>query len=189
MSAAFTITPGAQALHRLTARWWVPVLLGFLVAVLGVLLIGNLATAAGALAVLVAIGLIFDGAAELATAGRHHQGWPAYVLGGLWLLVGVLALVWPGLTLLALATFVGVGFLLGGVVQVAAAIRARKRLPMWGLWLALGVLTAVAGVLALVLPGLTILTLALFLGIALLLRGIGMVWFGFSLRRVHNATR
>ncbi|MCG8920075.1 DUF308 domain-containing protein [Actinokineospora sp. PR83] len=177
-----------RVLHRLTGRWWVVAVLGFLVAVLGIVLLADLAVAAGTLAVLVAIGLIFDGAAEIATAGRHRAGWPAYVLGGLWLVLGVLALVWPGMTLLALAVCVGIGFVLGGVVQVGAALSARKRLPMWGLWLALGVVTFVVGVLALVLPGLTILTLAVWLGVALLFRGIGMVWFGFTLRRLHTAT-
>ena len=188
---AFTIRAdhdSTRVLHRLTARWWVVAALGFLVAALGVLLLADLAAAAGTLAVLVALALILDGAAEVATAGRHHAAWPAYLLGGLWLALGVLALVWPGMTLLALAACVGVGFVLGGFVQIGSALTARRRLPMWGLWLALGALTFAVGVLALVLPGLTILTLAVWLGIALLVRGVGMLWFAFTLRRLNKAT-
>ncbi|WP_091451259.1 HdeD family acid-resistance protein [Actinokineospora iranica] len=177
-----------RALHKITGRWWVVALLGFAVAVLGVLLLADLAAAVGTLAVLVAIALIVDGVAEIVTADRYHAMWPSYVLGALWLVLGVVALVWPDITLLAVAVWVGIGFVAGGVVQIGASVSWRGRLPMWGLWVALGVLTFVVGLVALALPGLTILTLAIWLGLALLVRGVGMVWFAFCLRRLRAKT-
>ncbi|WP_197522985.1 HdeD family acid-resistance protein [Actinokineospora pegani] len=185
--ALSTDTNAVRALRGVTTRWWVVAVLGFLVALLGVLLLADIAVAVESLALLVAIGLLVDGVAEIATAGRHRTPWPSYVVGVVWVVVGVLALVWPGLTVLALAVFTGLGLAVGGVVQVGAGIAGRRVVPMWGLWVALGVVTFVVGVLALVLPGLTVLALGLFLGTALLLRGIAMVWVAFALRRVHTA--
>ncbi|GAB2991347.1 DUF308 domain-containing protein [Amycolatopsis acidiphila] len=174
-----------ETVRRVTGRWWLVTLLGVAVTVLAVCLLVNLATAVGVLAVLVAIALIVDGINELVTADRQRERWPAYVLGAVWIVIGVLALAWPGLTLLALATLVGIGLIIGGVMQTSMAITMRRTLPMWGLWLGLGVLTVLVGILALVWPGLTILTLAIWLGVNLLFRGIGTIWFSLLLRRAH----
>ncbi|NIH83710.1 HdeD family acid-resistance protein [Amycolatopsis granulosa] len=187
---AFRMTFGdgmAGELRRVTGRWWAVALLGVATAVLGILLLANLAVAVGTLAILVAIALFAEGADEIITAGRHRTRWPFYLLGVLWIVVGVIALAWPGITLLALAVLVGAGFVVGGIGQIAAALTWRRRLPLWGLWLALGVVTLLIGVVAPVWPGLTILTLAIWLGIALLVRGIGELWFAFQLRRAHQA--
>ncbi|GHF80472.1 uncharacterized membrane protein HdeD (DUF308 family) [Amycolatopsis bartoniae] len=176
-----------EQVRRVTGRWWLVTLLGLATAVLGVLLLANLATAVGVLATLVAIALIVEGVNQLVTADRQHRRWPAYALGVVWVVVGVIALAWPGITLLALAATVGVGLVVGGVIEAAGAIAARRALPMWGLWLTLGVLTLVIGIIALAWPGLTILTLAIWLGITLVVRGVSAIAFGLLLRRAHRS--
>ncbi|HVV08557.1 HdeD family acid-resistance protein [Amycolatopsis sp.] len=183
---AFTM-PVAEELRRVTGRWWLVAILGVVTAVLGLLLLVDLATAAGVLAVLVAIALLADGFNELLTADRQNPRWAAYVIGTVWIVFGIIALAWPGITLLALATLVGIGLIVGGFMQIAAAVTWRRGLPMWGLYLTVGILTVIVGVLALVWPGLTILTLAIWLGVTLLFRGIGTIWFGLMLRRAHTA--
>jgi uncharacterized membrane protein HdeD (DUF308 family) len=174
--------------RRVTGRWWLISLLGLVTAVLGICLLVNLATAVNVLALLVAIALIVEGINELVTADRQQRRWLSYLLGAVWIVIGVVAVAWPGITLLALAATVGIGLLVGGVVQAGMAITARRGLPMWGLWLALGILTFLIGIVALVWPGLTILTLAIWLGITLLVRGVGTIWFSILLRRAHQIT-
>ncbi|GHE81202.1 hypothetical protein GCM10017786_09420 [Amycolatopsis deserti] len=189
-SGAFRVSFGegmARELRRVTGRWWMVALLGVATLVLGVLLLANLATAVGTLAVLVALALLFEGFDEILTAERHRTRWPSYLLGLVWIAVGVIALAWPGITLLTLAVVVGAGFVLAGVGQIAASVAWRARLPMWGLWLGLGVVTLLIGLVALVWPDLTILTLAIWLGLALVMRGLGALWFGLQLRRAHRA--
>lgn len=177
-----------ETVRRVTGRWWLVTLLGVATSVLAILLLINLATAVGVLALLVAIALIVDGVNELIMADRQHRRWPSYALGVVWIVVGVLALAWPGLTLLALAAVVGIGLIVGGVMEAGMAASLRRSLPMWGLWLGLGVLAAIVGVLALAWPGITILTLAIWLGVDLLVRGVGTIWFSLLLRRVgHQA--
>ncbi|PXY34819.1 hypothetical protein DI005_00635 [Prauserella sp. PE36] len=173
----------AEEVRRISRRWWLIALLGLATVVLAILLLANLATAVGVLTVLVAIALLVEGVDDLVMAGRHRVRWPSYVIGALWIIVGIVALVWPGITLLALAVVVGVGFVVAGVGQIGAALTWRRGLPMWGLWLTLGILTLLIGVIALVWPGLTILTLAIWLGIGLLLRGLGTLWFSLQLRK------
>ncbi|MBK1784534.1 HdeD family acid-resistance protein [Prauserella cavernicola] len=177
----------ADELRAMARRWWVIGLLGFGTAVVGVLLLANLATAVGVLSVLVAIALLIEGVDDVVMAGRHRVRWPSYVLGALWIVAGLITLVWPGITLLTLAVVVGVGFVVAGAGQVGAALTWRRQLPMWGLWLALGVLTVVIGVLALSLPEATILTLAVWFGLGLLLRGLGTIWFSLQLREVAGS--
>jgi uncharacterized membrane protein HdeD (DUF308 family) len=174
--------------RRVTGRWWLITLLGLVTAVLGICLLVNLATAVSVLALLVAIGLIIEGINEIVTADRQQRRWLSYLLGAVWIVIGVVAVAWPAITLLALAVTVGIGLLVGGVVQTGMAIMTRRGLPMWGLWLALGILTFLIGIVALVWPGLTILTLAIWLGITLLVRGVGTIWFSLLLRRAHRIT-
>ncbi|MFF5989641.1 HdeD family acid-resistance protein [Prauserella flavalba] len=173
----------AEEVRRIAKRWWLIALLGLATVVPAILLLANLATAIGVLTVLVAIALLVEGVDDIVMAGRHRVRWPSYVIGALWIIVGIVALVWPGITLLALAVVVGVGFVVAGIGQIGAALTWRRGLPMWGLWLTLGILTLLIGVIALVWPGLTILTLAIWLGIGLLLRGLGTLWFSLQLRK------
>ncbi|TNC29723.1 HdeD family acid-resistance protein [Amycolatopsis alkalitolerans] len=173
-----------ETVRKVTGRWWLVALFGLATAVLGILLLADLATAVGVLAVLVAVALIFEGFNELVMADRARRRWPSYLLGVVWLVVGVIALAWPGITLLALAATVGVGLIVAGALESVMAVTTRA--PMWGLSLVLGILTVLIGVVALAWPGITILTLAIWLGISLLFRGIGMIWFSLMLRRVHQ---
>ncbi|WP_436499971.1 HdeD family acid-resistance protein [Actinokineospora sp. HUAS TT18] len=173
-----------EPISAVRGKWWVVVLLGVVVAVLGVLLLANLVVALTTLAVYVAIGLLVVGIDEIVGAERYHKRWPAYVLGALWIAFGLVALFWPGITLLALALTVGISFVAGGAIQAGMALAWRRELPAWGLWLTVGLLTLVVGLIALAWPDLTVLTLAIWLGVALLVRGLTVIWFGLRLRNV-----
>ena len=140
--------------------------------VIGIILLLDLTTAAATLALLVAIGLFAEGIDEILEAGRHRVRWPGYVLGALWIVTGVIAVAWPDITLWALAFVVGVGFLIGGAMEVGVAISMHRQMPMWGVWLAVGVLSILAGVLCIAWPEATILVLAVLLGLRILFRGI-----------------
>jgi uncharacterized membrane protein HdeD (DUF308 family) len=67
---------------------------------------------------------------------------------------GVIALIAPGAALTAVAIVFGAYAVVDGITSVIHGIRARGSLPRWGWLIAGGVLTALAGLAALVLPGL-----------------------------------
>lgn len=173
----------------LLRRWWVVVLLGVAMALVGILLLVDLVGAAFSLALLVGLGLAIAGIDEIAQADRHRVRWPSYVLGAIWIITAVWAVAWPGVTLWALAVVVGVGLIVGGIAEIMFAISYRRELPMWGVWLLDGGASVLVGVLALAWPGATILALAILLGLKVLFRGGSTIMFGLSLRRIYQTTQ
>jgi len=168
--------------RSLAKLWWLVALLGAALVVIGILLLANLAGAAFTLAILVGIGMIISGIDEIVQADRHVRRWPSWLLGALWIVVGVVAFAWPGVTLWALAVVFGIGLLITGVLEIFFAIRMRREMQCWYWALITGALAVVAGVMSLAWPDATVLVLAVLLGIYVLLRGLATLMFAFGLR-------
>lgn len=101
------------------------------------------------------------------------RNWWLMLLRGIASIVfGVLAFIWPGLTIISLILLYGVFALSDGVFAIIAAIRGEGGpMPRW--WLAVvGLLGIAAGILTFTWPGITALTLLLFIGAWALVRGI-----------------
>ncbi|MDQ3311551.1 MAG: DUF308 domain-containing protein [Actinomycetota bacterium] len=170
----------------LIRRWRLILAVGVLLVVLGVLLLVNLVDAAFTLAVLVGISLLVEGFDELMQAERHEVRWPGYVLGLVWILTGVIAIAWPDITLWSLALVTGISFVVGGIALVVFAGRFRRRLPRWNWWVVAGLLSVVAGIFCLAWPDVTILALAILLGLRVLMRGITTTMFALGLRQLEQ---
>jgi uncharacterized membrane protein HdeD (DUF308 family) len=90
-------------------------------------------------------------------AGLARNWWALEIRGAIAVIFGILAFVWPVLTLGSLVLVIGIYWLVDGVFGVIAAVRALTSHERWG-WLAFeGVISILAGVAALALPGLTLL--------------------------------
>src|SRR5688572_2356206 len=77
----------------LIRKWWLVLVLGIALVVIGVLLLVNTDAAAFTLALLVALGLFLAGIDSIVEAQRHRVRWPSYVMAALWIVVGAIALV------------------------------------------------------------------------------------------------
>jgi uncharacterized membrane protein HdeD (DUF308 family) len=97
---------------------------------------------------------------------------------------GVLAAVWPDITLWVLAVVVGVDLIISGVARIMGALSLR--VEGWGWLLFGGVLSVVVGVLALAWPDATILVLGVLLGVRMLLFGIAEIMFALALHDFHS---
>ena len=171
-------------LDRASSKWWAFLALGVVSAVVGLLLLFDLFAAVATLALLVALGLVVTGVGELMSAGRYRS--VLGIVAGVVLVVGgVLAAVWPDITLWALAVVVGIDLVISGVARIMGAVQLR--VEGWGWLLFGGVLSVVVGVLALVWPGATILVLGVLLGLRMLLFGISEIMFGLALHHVHTS--
>ncbi|GAA4535895.1 HdeD family acid-resistance protein [Amycolatopsis samaneae] len=95
------------------------------------------------------------------------------------ILFGVVALVWPGVTVLALAFVFGIYAIVDGIALLAEPKGAERR---WGTIFA-GVLGILAGILTLVWPAITALTLALLVGIWAVVTGIMEISTAIRLRK------
>jgi uncharacterized membrane protein HdeD (DUF308 family) len=103
------------------------------------------------------------------------------LLGVLSIIIGLWAVRHVLLTLLALTVFLGIFWVVNGVIDIFAALSHRE-MPARG-WAALtGVLSALAGIIVLAFPGLTLVGLAVILGIWLLVFGIMEMTAAFRLR-------
>jgi uncharacterized membrane protein HdeD (DUF308 family) len=98
--------------------------------------------------------------------------WVPALRGILGILFGVLALLWPGLTLLTLVALFAAYALLGGIASVVGAIGHRKVDDDWWLPLLLGLVSIGAAVVAVVNPILTTVVLVLVIGANALVTGV-----------------
>jgi uncharacterized membrane protein HdeD (DUF308 family) len=108
---------------------------------------------------------------------------PMAVRGVLSLGFGVVALLWPGITVLALALLFGAWALLDGVSFLVAAVRAGRARASWPEWLPLlvaGVFGLAAAVVTVFWPEITVLALAILA--AALLIGVGVMEIVFAIR-------
>jgi uncharacterized membrane protein HdeD (DUF308 family) len=109
--------------------------------------------------------------------------WVILVRGVVAVLFGLLALVWPGLTLLALILLFGIYAIIDGVMSFARAFTAGRHGQSW-VWPVIGgIISVAAGIIAFVWPGETALILVFIIAAWALLTGIVEIVSGIALRR------
>ena len=101
--------------------------------------------------------------------GYADKWWLVLILGIVWIIFAWIVLSFDFNTVLAIAVFAGVSFIFAGISEFfyAAMVDDWK----W-LWIALGVISVIAGIVALVWPGQTFLVLAAIVGWYLMFRGL-----------------
>jgi uncharacterized membrane protein HdeD (DUF308 family) len=140
-------------------------LLGAATVVIGVVLLFNPVAAARTLALLIGLGFVVGGLLEVAIGWESQKRrWLSVALGAVLVIGGVLAAVWPGITLVSLAWITGLSLIVHGATRAGFAVVERQEIPSWG-WLALaGAVNVVLGVLAIAWPQATVFVLSLVLG-------------------------
>jgi uncharacterized membrane protein HdeD (DUF308 family) len=117
----------------------------------------------------------------LAVAAR--QWWVLVLQGALGILFGVVAIAFPDIALITLAYFFAAWLLIAGFTQVAEGWRvAEARGRSWPFAL-MGVVSIVAGILAALIPGITILGLVLLLGSWLVIVGVMEIYAAWRIRK------
>jgi len=112
------------------------------------------------------------------------KGWWLVLLRGIaGILFGVLAFVWPGLTLLTLVLLYGAYALVDGACALVAAFADRtKVVPTWWL-IVVGLAGIAAGLVTLLWPGVTALVLTVFIGAWAVAHGIFEIVGAIRLRK------
>jgi uncharacterized membrane protein HdeD (DUF308 family) len=106
---------------------------------------------------------------------RRYGGW-LVVRGVVAVLFGLLAVVWPGLTLVALALLFGAYALVDGVGMLVEAFRGRDATGWRVGYLIAGLFGVVAGLLTLAWPGITALVLVVLIGAWAIVTGVLDIW-------------
>ena len=112
------------------------------------------------------------------------QAWWAILLRGLAAIAfGVIAFVWPGISLLSLIFLYGIYAIGDGIAALVAAFTsAQGSQRVW--YILGGVVSIAAGVVAFGWPGLTGVTLVILIGAWSIVRGVTEIAAGISLRKI-----
>jgi uncharacterized membrane protein HdeD (DUF308 family) len=129
-----------------------------------------------------------NGTADSITGGSVaemlRRNWWLLALRGLTAVIfGVLALVWPGITLLTLIWLFGAFALVNGILSLVLATKAPKGYPRFGSLILGGLLGILAGLLTFVMPGITALGLLILIAAWALITGILEIVAAIKLRK------
>src|ERR687889_81074 len=115
------------------------------------------------------------------------QNWWAVALRGVFaILFGLIALAVPGATILSLVLFFSAYMLVDGVFGIMAAVRAARQGERWGLLVLEGILNIAVGMIAFLMPGLTVIAFVLLLAAWSLVSGGLMLGAALRLSKEHG---
>ena len=179
-----TARPVADLMHRI---WISAVLFGVLAVILGVVILLWPGPSIVVAAVLFGVYLVVSGVALVAVALSLPASTGSRILnfiaGVASVILGILAFrhFGQGYAILLLAIWIAVGFIFRGVAAVAAAV-SEPKFPGKGWAIFFGVISIIAGIVVLAYPFDSIVTLALVVGIWLIIVGVMEVISGFGMR-------
>jgi uncharacterized membrane protein HdeD (DUF308 family) len=168
--------------------WLIPLVLGILMLILGLVLLFNIGAGIETLRWLVLFALIFAAIEAFATASLRTKPWVGWLVGIAYVIGAIMSIVWPGLELLALVIIVGVSLLVGGIFQAIMAWRARNAAKGWGWSFAFGLLSVVAGLVFLFgSPIVSLVVLAVVLAIYVIMTGATLIALALAVRKATTA--
>jgi uncharacterized membrane protein HdeD (DUF308 family) len=104
------------------------------------------------------------------------------ILGIIFIVIGIWALLTPETTYLSLALLFSVAFFVTGILEIIFSISFRKQLDGWGWSLASGILNSIIGFILILNPQISIITLPLFVGFVVLYRSIMAIAWSIELK-------
>ena len=168
------------------AVWWLVLLRGIFMVIFGVIALVSPDIALLTLVWVFGFYAILDGIAAIVigirTRGEPHWVW-TIVQGVVSVLAGVIALFWPGPTILALVLIIAVWSIVLGVTQIVEAFTARRQgSSSWGWMLVSGIVGILFGIVLIASPAAGALTLLWVIGGFALVFGVVLIVWAFRLR-------
>lgn len=110
------------------------------------------------------------------------QNWWAMALRGVFAIIfALIAFFSPGATILSLVLFFSAYMLVDGVFGIVSGIRAASNNQRWGLLILEGILNILVGIIAFIMPGLTVLFFVTLVAVWSLITGVLMIVAAFKL--------
>jgi uncharacterized membrane protein HdeD (DUF308 family) len=171
--------------------WWIVLLRGIFMAIFGLIALVSPGIALLTLVWLFGFYAILDGISAVVigirTRGEANWVW-TIIQGVVSVLAGVIALVWPGVTALALLFVIAFWAIMLGIAEIAGAVASRRSgSSAWGWTLGAGALNVVFGIVLLIWPASGILTLVWLVGIFTLAGGIALIVLSFRVRTLAKS--
>lgn len=174
------------AMHAILSKyWWTLALRGVLAILFGLVLLFAPGLALITFVLFFAAYALADGilTAIAALTQRTQKNWWVHLLEGIVsVIAGIIAFVYPGITLLVLLTIFAIWAILTGVFEIWAAVELRKEIENeWLLGLSGGA-SILFGLLLLIRPGTTLLAVSIFLSFYLIAFGVLLIVLAFQMR-------
>jgi uncharacterized membrane protein HdeD (DUF308 family) len=174
----------------LARNWWAVALRGVIGIVFGLVALLMPAATMLSLVLVFSAYMLVDGVFAIVSAvraARRHERWGLLVFEGILnIVVGVLAFMWPGLTVLVFVMLVAAWAIVSGALMLAASFQLNVDHGRW--WLVLGgVASLVYGALLVIAPLIGALVLTWWLGAYALVFGVSLLILGFRLRSRRDA--
>ncbi|OZI62031.1 HdeD family acid-resistance protein [Bordetella genomosp. 11] len=174
----------------MSKAWWVLVARGLIAIVFGVLALMWPTLTLLVLVAMFAAYAVLSGAAAVAGAWRARTAgkglgelWMIAILGVVAIACGIIAVVWPAITALALVLIMGINALITGILDIAVAIRYRDTVRHTWLMVLAGIVSIIFGAGVLVYPGAGALALVWMISIYAIASGILLLAMGIHARR------
>ncbi|MBW7958404.1 MAG: DUF308 domain-containing protein [Anaerolineae bacterium] len=173
---------GAFEVQKRAMPWWIPLVQGIALLVIGILLFTNTGATVLALTQILAIYWLISGILEIVSIFLDRSAW------GLKLIAGIIG-IWAGMFIInhpiggalafgfAVVVIVGIQALLMGVVNIVQALRGAG----WGIGL-LGVINIILGIILLSNAAIAVVMLPWILGGFAIVGGIAAIVFAFRLK-------
>jgi uncharacterized membrane protein HdeD (DUF308 family) len=124
---------------------------------------------------------------DLSLSSTLKHNWTVVVARGVFgIIIGLIAFLFPGPTLLSFVTLFAVFLIIDGILATIAAVRAASKNERWGFLTFEGIVGIVAGVLAVAMPGLTVLVFVGLLAAWALVSGALELRAAFNLATDHG---
>lgn len=180
----------SDLLHTFAGTWWVVLLRGLAAILFGVVALIWPGLTLALLVIFYGAYALADGVIALlaAATGRAKAipTWWLVVIGLLGIATGAVVLMWPGLTALVLALFIGVWAIVHGIFEIAGALMVRKEIGIEWWLVAAGALSILFGLLVVTSPGAGALALIWTIGIYSIIFGALLVGCSFRLRKLRH---
>jgi len=172
--------------ETLARNWWVVLLRGIAGIIFGLLTFFAPGISLAALVLLFGAYAFADGILAIVSAIRtrsdNQHWWVLIIEGILGIAAGILTLIWPGITALALLFLIAGWAVATGALEIAAAIRLRKVISHEWLLVLAGIASIAFGILLALFPGPGALAVVIWIGAYALVTGAMMIGLAFRLR-------
>jgi len=122
---------------------------------------------------------------EIFLKKSSHYWYAALISGIVFIAVGIFILVFGKITFKIVTFLFSLSLLLSGILEIAVSVFNKKSIIQWKWSLASGIFCLIFGVLLLTNPFATAVTLAIFVGIALLFRSVGGIILALNLKKIR----
>jgi len=109
--------------------------------------------------------------------------WVLLIRGLAAIAIGICAIAWPGPTLVSLVWMFGIFSIVDGVAAIIIGFRGEADGTVWWTMVMLGLIAVAAGIIAIAMPGISLLVLAAIIAVSAILRGAFEIFAAITLRK------